>query len=101
MKKEGIVRLTQKLAKERGVLISKENTNIVVGAMLDALVEGLTEEGEVILQNYLTIKTVEHAEKKVPVEIGSKETKIVPAHNVVKISTGKLLRDVVEAKPEA
>lgn len=95
MKREGLIEKAQVLAEENGVKISKKNLGVVTKAILDAMVEGFEEDREVELVGYFSIKEVNRAEKSVPVEIGSKEKKTIPARKDVKFKAGKAFKDAV------
>ena len=93
MNKEQLIKAT---AEKCG--ITQKDTKVVLDAAIEAVKEELIAGGKVLIPNFLTLKVVEAAERKVKIQMGEHagEIKVIPARKKIKLSVSPALKEEVE-----
>lgn len=81
-----------KVAKKSG--LSQKDTNIVVGAALETLIELLKDQDSISFIDFGSFSTVEKAAREVRIPSSGKIVQ-VPAKRAVKFKVGKALKETV------
>lgn len=78
--------------------ITQKDTKEFLDATIEVVREELVAGGKVAIPNFLTLKVVEAAERKVKIQMGEHagETKIIPARKRIKLSVSPVLKEEVE-----
>ena len=92
MKKEELVRI---LSEKTG--FSRRKAQETVDALMEALIEGISRDGRLVLAGFGTFEVVERKGRR-GVNPRTAKTIEIPPKKVVKFKSGKHLRDAVEGK---
>ena len=92
MKKEELVRI---LSDKTG--ISRRKAQEAVDALMEAIIEGISRDGRVVLAGFGTFEVVERRGRK-GVNPKTGQTIEIPPRKVVKFKSGKHLKEAVEGK---
>lgn len=77
--------------------LHKKDTTIVVNAVLDAIAENMAAKNSIVIPGFGTF-SVTHMKKRKGRNISNGSEIVIPAHDRVKFSAGKTLKETVEHK---
>lgn len=78
--------------------ITQKDTKEFVDAAIEVVKEELIAGGKVMIPDFMTLKVVEAAERKVKIQFGENkgQTKVVPAKKRIKLTVSPSLKEAVE-----